>query len=162
MASRSLGTYLNNHLAGSVGALELLQQLKDEDAGTKDGAVLAALYAEISAERQALEDLMAQLGITTSATRQASAWLTEKLTEVKLRLDDPDGQALRRFEALEALSLGITGKTALWNALAIASATAPELGRRDYARLIAQSERQFALVEGLRREAAGEALGGAT
>src|SRR3982751_6232037 len=91
MANRSLTTYLNNHVAGSVMALELLEQLKDEGAGAKDGPVLATLHTEISADRQTLEDLMTEMGITTSLPQQASAWLTEKLSEVKLRLDDPEG-----------------------------------------------------------------------
>jgi hypothetical protein len=157
--NRSLATYLNNHLAGAVMALELLEQLKEEGAGSKEGPALATLKAEISADRQTLEDLMADLGITTSLPQQASAWLTEKLSEVKLRLDDPEGKALRRLESLEALALGITGKEALWHSLAAAAETAPELARRDYPRLIWRAEQQVEVVEGLRREAAREALG---
>jgi hypothetical protein len=159
MANRSLTTYLNNHVAGSVMALELLEQLKDEGAGSKEGQTLASLHAEISADRQTLEALMAEMGITTSLPQQASAWLTEKLSEVKLRLDDPEGTALRRLESLEALALGITGKEALWRSLAVAAETSPELARGDYAELISRAEQQFSVVEGLRREAAREALG---
>lgn len=162
MANRSLATYLNNHLAGSVMALELLERLKQEGASSKEALGLATLYAEISADRQTLEDLMAELGITTSLPRQASAWLTEKLSEVKLRLDDPAGTALRRLESLEALSLGITGKQALWHALTIAAETEPVLARRDYAELIRRGDQQFSLAEGLRRQAAREALGSTT
>src|SRR5262245_756098 len=118
MANRALATYLNNHLAGSVMALKLLEQLKDEGAGANEGPVLDSLHAEISADRQTLEALMAELDITTSLPQQASAWLTEKLSEVKLRLDDPEGKDLRRLESFEALALGITGKKSLWHSLA--------------------------------------------
>jgi hypothetical protein len=159
VTNRSLATYLNNHVAGSVIALELLEQLKAEGDDAEEGATLGRLHAEISAERQTLEALMAELDITTSLPQQASAWLTEKMSEVKLRLDDPSGRALRRLESLEALSLGITGKTALWHSLAVAAETAPELARLDYAQLIKQSQQQFDVVEHLRLEAAREALG---
>ena len=140
-------------------ALELLEHLKEEGAGAKEGPVLDTLYAEINADRQTLEALLAELEITTSVSQQASAWLTEKLSEIKLRLDDPEGTALRRLESLEALALGITGKEALWHSLAVAAETAPELARRDYANLISRAKHQFEVVEGLRREAAREALG---
>ena len=159
MANRSLATYLNNHVAGAVMALELLERLKEEGAGAKEGPVLATLHTEISADRQTLEALMTELGITSSVPQQASAWLTEKLSEVKLLLDDPEGMALRRLESLEALALGITGKEALWHSLAVAAETAPELARRDYAQLINSAEQQRDVVENLRREAAREALG---
>src|SRR6476619_1448768 len=99
MANRSLAIYLNNHLAGSVMALELLDQLKQEGAGTNEGPVLDRLHTEISADRQTLEALMAEQGITMNLPQQASAWLTEKLSEVKLRLDDPSGKELRRLES---------------------------------------------------------------
>jgi hypothetical protein len=102
---------------------------------------------------------MEELDITTSLPQQASAWLTEKLSEVKLRLDDPEGKALRRLESLEALALGITGKEALWHSLAVAAETAPELARPDYAQLIKRAQQQVDVVEGLRLEAAREALG---
>lgn len=159
MANRSLATYLNNHVAGSVLALELLQQLKEQDAGTREGALLDTVHAEICADRQTLEDLLVALGIATSVPQQASAWLTEKLSEIKLRLDDPSGQALWRLESLEALSLGITGKTALWHSLAAVAETSPVLAGRDYASLIRRSQQQFDVVEDLRRQAAREALG---
>ena len=63
--------------------------------------------------------------VAESRTRKATAWLTEKVTELKLRLDDPAGGALRLLEALEAVSLGIEGKRALWRALAAAAEDAP-------------------------------------
>ena len=89
MANDSIATYLNDHLAGSVVALELLDQLEEERAGTSEASILADVHSDIVADRQELEALMAQLEITASQPRQATAWLTEKLSELKLRLDDP-------------------------------------------------------------------------
>ena len=108
---------------------------------------------------QELEALMAQLGIAVSAPRKATGWLVEKLSELKLRLDDAGDGALRRLEALETISLGIAGKEALWHALAAAAAEAPELGGLDYARLARRAAKQRAVVESLRLRAAQEAFG---
>ncbi len=159
MANKSLATYLNDHLAGSVVALELLDHLEQDGAGTDQASILAGVHADIAADRQELEAFMAQLGITVSAPRKATGWLVEKLSEIKLRLDDAGDGALRRLEALETISLGIAGKEALWHALAAAAEAAPELRELDYARLGQRAATQRAVVEELRLLAAKEAFG---
>jgi hypothetical protein len=159
MANESLTTYLNDHLAGSVVALELLDHLEEDGAGIAQASILADVHADIQADRQELEAFMAQLGIGVSAPRTATGWLVEKLSEIKLRLDDAGDGALRRLEALETVSLGIAGKQALWHALAAAAEEVPELGGLDYARLGRRAESQREAVETLRLHAAKEALG---
>ena len=159
MANESLATYLNDHLAGSVVALELLDHLEEDGAGTAEASILAEVHADIEADRQELEAFMAQRGIAVSAPRKATGWLVEKLSELKLRLDDAGDGALRRLEALETVSLGIAGKQALWHALAAAAEDAPELNGLDYARLGRRAETQRAAVERLRLHAAREAFG---
>ncbi len=159
MANESLATYLNDHLAGSVVALELLDHLEEDGAGTAEASLLAGVHADIAADRQELDAFMVQLGITVSAPRKATGWLVEKLSELKLHLDDAGDGALRRLEALETISLGIAGKAALWHALAAAADQAPELGGLDYPRLGQRAAAQRAVVESLRLCAAQEALG---
>ena len=159
MANESLATYLNDHLAGSVLALELLDHLVVERTEAAEARILADVRAEILADRQLLEAFMARLSIAVSRPRQATAWLTEKLSELKLLLDDPGHGALRRLEALEAVSLGILGKQALWQALSAAAADAPELDQLDYADLVRRATEQHRVVETLRLHAAREALG---
>src|SRR5688572_12277516 len=127
MVNESLATYLNDHLAGSVVALELLDHLQEDGAGAAEVSILAGVHAAIEAERQELEACMAQRGIAVSAPKKATGWLVEKLGELKLHLDDAGDGALRRLEALETVSLGIAGKQALWHALAAAAEDAPEL-----------------------------------
>jgi hypothetical protein len=159
MPNESLATYLNDHLAGSVVALELLDHLEGDGARTAEASMLAGVRADIEADRQELEAFMAQLGIAVSAPRKATGWLVEKLSELKLRLDDAGDGALRRLEALETVSLGIAGKQALWDALAAAVEDAPELSSLDYTRLGQRAEAQRAVVENLRLRAAQEAFG---
>ncbi len=159
MTNESLTTYLNDHLAGSVVALELLDHLEEDDAGTARASMLADVHTDIEADRQELEAFMAQLGIAVSEPRKATGWLVEKLSEIKLHLDDAGDGALRRLEALETVSLGIAGKQALWDAMAAAAKEAPELGGLDYARLGRRAETQREVVERLRLRAAQEAFG---
>ncbi|MCD6072567.1 MAG: hypothetical protein K0S42_3083, partial [Microvirga sp.] len=106
MANDALATYLNDHLAGAVAALELLEHIETQQSGTPDAAILASVRADIEEDRALLEQLMGGMAIPESKPRQVTAWLTEKVGEVKLRLDDPGHGALQRLEALESISLG--------------------------------------------------------
>ena len=104
------------------------------------------------------QELMQRAGVRQSRPRQAAAWITEKIAELKLRLDDPTDGSLRLLESLEALSLGIEGKHALWDALASAAAAAPALQETDYTGLKQRAEDQRRRVETHRLDAAKGAL----
>lgn len=158
MAKHHVGTYLNDHLAGSVVALELLEYLEGQSSETALRHFVAGLRADIVEDRRELEGLMGRLGVMRSGPRQAMAWLGEKATELKLRLDDLAGGELRVLEALEAVALGIDGKRALWRSLAAAAANEPALRGPDYARLERRAEEQRGRIEAVRLEAARAAL----
>jgi hypothetical protein len=153
-----LATYLNDHLAGSVVAIELMEHLEATFAGTPVAVFVAELRADVETDRRELQALMAQFQIAESRARKASAWLAEKFTELKLRLDDPAGGELRLFESYEALSLGIEGKRSLWRALSAAAEATPALQIADYARLTQRAEEQRRRVEAQRLEIAKIAL----
>ena len=159
MAARNLATYLNDHLAGSTVALDLLEHLERSHAGTPEARFAAELRAEIAADRRELEGVMSRLQIGESRPRKATAWLSEKMTELKLRMDDPADGALRRLEVFDAVSVGIEGKRLLWRALGAAAETMPELRGTDYGRLERRAEEQRHSLETLRLEAAKAALG---
>jgi hypothetical protein len=158
MASKHVAIYLNDHLAGSVVAVELLEHLDATHKGTPLESFVAQLSTDIEADRQELKSLMDRLGVAESHTRKASAWLAEKVTELKLVVDDPADGELRLFESLETLSLGIEGKRALWLALSSAAEEAPELRVADYERLVRRAEEQRSRVELVRLEVAKRAL----
>jgi hypothetical protein len=158
MGNEHIATYLNDHLAGSVIALELLDHLIATYSEADLTAFFRQLRADIAADRDELQGLMKHLDIGESRTRKASAWLAEKMTELKLRLDDPKAGALRLFESLEALSLGIEGKRSLWIALTAAAEKTPLLRILDYERLKRRAQEQRDGVEKLRIETASEAL----
>jgi hypothetical protein len=158
MSREGLITYLNDHLAGSVAALELLDHLIRLQPGTAGERALVAVRSEVEKDRQTLQGLLHEVGGKESRVRQVAAWLTEKLGRAKLRLDDPGSGELQMLEALEALALGIQGKAALWRALAVASAQVPQVRHLNFAALEEQAQNQFQRVDSLRLQAAPAAL----
>jgi hypothetical protein len=153
--SKHVATYLNDHLAGSAAALELLTELQARP-GLKQWA--DDLHGDISEDRHELELLMDRLGVAQSRPRQAAAWITEKLAELKTRVDDPAGGPLQLLELLEALALGICGKEALWTALQATASRVPGLLGVDYPRLIDRAVAQRRRVEDRRLAAAAAAF----
>ena len=147
-----LSDYLNDHLAGSVGALELLDRLIEACEGKPLERFFRDLRREIKEDQAQLEELMAKLGASESSVRKAGAWLAEKLSRPKIELGE--GQEIGIFLALEALHLGISGKRSLWRALRAASRTVPELGRLDYSGLEKRAIEQCERVEARRLEIA--------
>lgn len=158
MADDHIATYLNDHLAGSVVAVELMENLESVFAGKPIAAFVAGLRVEVEEDVRDLKGIMQRLDISESRTRKVSAWVTERFTELKLRMDDPTGGELRLFESLEALSLGIEGKRSLWMSLSTAAEGTPQLRIADYQRLKQRAEDQRARVEAERLEAAKLAL----
>jgi hypothetical protein len=154
-----LTTYLNDHLAGSVAAMELLGHLRDSASGTERERLFTALQTEVEEDQEVLKRLLHDLGGKESRVRKAAAWLTEKLGEAKLKLDDPGSGQLRLLEALESLGLGILGKLALWRSLEVAREQVPALRELDFARLKSRAVAQHDRVESERVRVARTAFG---
>ena len=140
-----LRDYLNDHLAGAVGALELLDRMIEACQGKPLERFFRDLRRDIEEDQGQLKELMAKLGVSESTVRKAGAWVAEKFSRSKIDVGEGSKEEIGIFLALEALVLGITGKRSLWRALQAASRTVPELGRLDYSglekRAIAQCER---------------------
>jgi hypothetical protein len=158
MSVRHLDTYLNDHLAASVGAIELLDYLASAYKDSAIGQFALDLHEEVSADQHELKAIMKGLNIGLSVPRRVSAWVAEKFAHVKLRFDDPQGGTFRLLEATEALSLGIEGKKTLWRTLSKIAETVGELKVLDYDKLIQRADEQRARVESVRLEAAQASL----
>ena len=149
-----LSDYLNDHLAGSVAALELLDRLVETYSGKPLERFFRELRDDIRADQNQLEELIAKLGIKESTVRKAGAWIAEKFSRPKIDLEADSNAGLGLFLALEALVLGITGKRSLWRALGAASRAVPELARLDYSGLEKRAIDQCERVEARRLEIA--------
>ena len=155
---KELTNYLNDHLAGSVGALELLDRLIETYREKPLGRFFQGLRDDIHEDQEQLKELIQKLGIEESAVRKASAWIAEKLSRAKIELSAEAEGEIGLLLALEALVLGITGKRSLWRALQAASRTVPQLARLDYAGLEKRAIEQCERVEAKRLEAARTAF----
>lgn len=153
-----LSSYLNDHLAGAVAALELIEHLAKKFHGTALEACLAELHNDVTADEQVLRDLLKTWDVNESAVRKAGAWIAEKFGRVKFALGDYEENGPGLLEALEALALGITGKQLLWRSLARASETIPELRGPDYRKLEERAVTQREIVEEKRLAAASTAF----
>jgi hypothetical protein len=154
--SDPLATYLHDHLAGAVVAINLLEALHDQHGGEPLGQFAAELLVEVEADRAVLQRLAERVGAGPSGLKEATAWLGEKVSRLKLRRRAAGG--LGTFEALEALALGILGKLALWRALAVMSAVDARLHGVDFDHLAARAQAQHARVEERRLETARTTL----
>ena len=150
----NISDYLNDHLAGSVAALELLDRLVETYAGKPLERFFRELRDDIRRDQEQLEELIAKLGLKESAVRKAGAWIAEKFSRPKIDLEADSKSELGLFLALEALVLGITGKRSLWRALDAASRGMPALARLDYSGLEKRAIDQCERVEARRLEIA--------
>jgi hypothetical protein len=154
--AKYLGIYLDDHLAGATGGLELAKRAAGEHEGTELGAFLAQLRGEIAEDRRALEALMDQLDVTPCMVKQVVTWAAEKAGRLKPNGELRGRSPLTPFVELEALSLGIEGKRLMW--VALREVDGLPLSEERRAELEARAERQRAGVEEHRRRLARHAL----
>ena len=156
MAKDALASYLNDHLAGSAAALDLLQRMRDANEGNEVGETVADLHEAIKQDRAALETIMQSLDVDVSSLRQAGGRAVEKVSRVKLDEWATGDRDLSLLLETEALALGIEGKMAGWCSLK--QLPAGRLDDVDLDGLIGRARQQRATVEELRLAAARAAF----
>jgi hypothetical protein len=87
--------------------------------------------------------------------KEAAAWVAQKVGRFKFRLSEPIGV----FEAVEALSLGVLGKLALWKALDCLASTDDRMVGLPLEDLMARAMDQHKQLEALRLQLASTAIG---
>lgn len=153
-----LEIYLQDHYAGAVGALELLEHLEKAHAEDSLGAFFGELRAEVKQDHEQLRHLMTALDLEPSSVRNAGAWMAEKFGRAKIGFTAGEDNRLRLLQSLETLFLGITGKKVLWRALREARASSSILQRTDFDLLETRADDQLQRVETQRLAAARAAL----
>jgi hypothetical protein len=153
-----LATYLNDHLAGATAGRELARRAAASNEGSPLGDFLEGLAVEIDEDRDALLALMAALDVGVDRLKVLGGWTVEKLGRLK-----PNGKLLgysplSRLLELEALSLGVTGKLGLWQALEEVALSERAIAVIDLPGLQERAERQLQQLERNRLDAAPKAL----
>jgi len=155
---KELDSYLNDHLAGSVGALELTAHWTQLHRGKPLGIFFSHIDAEIRADQNVLRNLMHHLGVEESSLRRAGAWAAEKVGRVRLMIAGGEQGSLGLVLTLEGLIMGIIGKKLLWRSLAAANLA--ELNGYDFRELERRAEQQIDRIEAERIRAARLVLTG--
>jgi hypothetical protein len=155
-----VGTYLNDHLAGSTMGLELARRAAANNRSTPLGRALVQLAGEIEEDRSALEDVMRRLEVGKDRLKLAVSWSAEKLGRLKLNGELLSYSPLSRLEEIELILLGVEGKLALWRALRHRLGDDPRLRGVDLEGLIQRAGSQARRLERHRLRAAEDVIPG--
>jgi hypothetical protein len=156
---KDLDSYLNDHLAGSISALELIAHWAVVHKGEPLGNFFVETEKEIKADQDTLRDVMSILGIEESKVRQAGAWVAEKVGRARLIIAGDEAGSLGLVLTLEGLIMGVTGKKLMWRALA--AAKLPQLNGYNFEDLQRRAEQQVERIEAERISAIRQAFAGA-
>jgi hypothetical protein len=153
-----LGTYLQDHYAGSAAGIELFRRAAQQQSDPAARTALTALVEEVENDRAALERFLAAVGKRPDPVKNAGAWLAEKLSRLK-----PNGELLHRSPLsdvieLEGLRLAVEGKAAGWRVLRRLAEDEDRFDRSELDRLLKSAADQIDLLEKLRITAAERAF----
>ena len=156
---KDLDSYLNDHLAGSISALELIAHWVEVHKGEPLGSFFVEIEREIKADQDMLRDVMRTLGVEESKMRQAGAWAAEKVGRARLMIAGDEKDSLGLVLTLEGLIMGVTGKKLLWRALAAAKLS--RLNSYNFEQLQRRAEQQVERIEAERISAVRQVFAGA-
>jgi hypothetical protein len=158
MADKAIDVYLNDHLAGAMLGTDLAEQIQAQNDGTPLGDVMKSLAPQIEQDRQTLIGLMEQLDSSKNPVKQATAWVAEKASRVKLSGMTSGEPELGTFMSLETLALGVRGKACLWTALKQVADQHPPIASLNLDELIDRAHTQQDVLERERLAAGRRAL----
>ena len=154
-----LGIYLNDHLTGATGGLELFRRAAGAHRETEAGPVLERLTAEVEADRDTLLGIMRALGVPVRHYKVIGGWAAEKAGRLKLNGRLLSRSPMSSVVEFEGLHLGVLGKAAGWRLLRTLAETDPRLDAVELDRLIERAQRQAEEIDALRLQAGSEAFG---
>lgn len=153
-----LGIYLRDQLALGLAWRELAKRAARNNRGSQLGDALDRVATGITEDVATFRMILRRLETPTSAVKNCLACAAERVARLK-----PNGRLrsyspLSRFEELEFLMMGITGKIQLWQTLRDLANLAQRLPDVDFADLISRAEQQRAELEPFRVQAGTEAF----
>ena len=157
---RNLDSYLNDHLAGSISALELIAHWVEVHKAEPLRLFFVEIEREIKADQDKLRGIMRTLGVEESKMRKAGAWAAEKVGRARLIIAGDEPGSLGLVLTLEGLIMGVTGKKLLW--VALAAAKLPRSNSYNFEQLQRRAEQQIERLEAERMLAIRQAFTGVT
>jgi len=156
---KDLDSYLNDHFAGSISALEVIAHWAEAHKGERLGSFFVEIEREIKADQETLRDVMRNLGVEESKVRQVGAWAAEKIGRARLIIAGDEPGRLGLVLTLEGLIMGVTGKKLLW--VALEAAKLPRLNSYNFEQLQRRAEQQVERIEAERISAVRQTFAGA-
>lgn len=150
--------YLNDHLAGATGACEIARNAVQKLAGSPHRDFMTQFLGEVDEDRVTLEEMIRTVGGTPNPMKQASAWIMEKVSRIKLSPGGLGSEEMSALLTIETLCIGVEGKICLWAGLKEVANDIEKLNAYDFDELIARARSQRDGLETERLAAARAAL----
>jgi hypothetical protein len=155
-----LAVYCNDHLAASVGGIELVKRMLGEHRATEYEGPLTQLLSELQEENASLKTQMTNLGFPIRRYKQLALWVGEKVSRAKLNGRLVGRSPLSDLIEFEFLASAVRGKRSGFETLREVAEVEPRLDKAELDRLIAQANRQYDWLTHARREVAAAVFGG--
>ena len=155
-----LAVYCNDHLASSVGGIELVKRMLNEHRTTDYEQPLEQLLGELREEKSSLESMMRGIGLPIRLYKLAAVWVGEKAARLKLNGRLVSRSPLSDLVEFEFLASAVRAKRSGFETLRTVAEVEPRLPVGEIDRLIRQANRQFEWLTHARREVAATVFGG--
>ncbi|MGY1620055.1 hypothetical protein ACI797_25230 [Geodermatophilus sp. SYSU D00691] len=155
-----LAVYCNDHLAASVGGIELVKRMLGVHGGTAYEGPLTQLLAELREENSSLETQMQAVGFPVRRYKQAALWVGEKVSRAKLNGRLLERSPLSDLVEFEFLASAVRAKRSGFETLREVAEIDGRLDGAELDRLIEQADRQHEWLTRARREVAARTFGG--
>jgi hypothetical protein len=155
-----LAVYCNDHLAASVGGIELVKRMLGEHRTSDYEGPLTQLLAELREENASLEAQMAAMDFPVRRYKQAALWVGEKLSRAKLNGHLLSRSPLSDLVEFEFLASAVRSKRSGFETLREVAEVDHRLDKAELDRLIDQANKQFQWLSAARREVAASVFGG--
>jgi hypothetical protein len=155
-----LGIYCNDHLAASVGGIELVRRMLNEHRGTDHEGPLTELLAQLREENRSLQTQMRNMGFPIRHWKVAALWVGEKLSRGKLNGRLLSRSPLSDLVEFEFLASAVRAKRSGFETLREVAEVEPRLDRAELDRLIEQANQQYQWLSDARRQVAASVFGG--
>jgi hypothetical protein len=153
-----LGIYLNDHLAGATGGVELAKRLASNFRRSPHSQALQRIAADVEQDRNSLLEVMRRLDVPVNRVKVSAGWLGEKIGRLKMNGNLFHRSPLSSLVELEAMYLGVQGKAAGWRVLRAESGKHQSLDPQEFDELITRADEQEQTLEAVRRDVAERAF----
>lgn len=117
MSDPHVGTWLNDHHALAIGAIELARRCRRENAYAPYAEKLDHVIRELETTKSCIEEVLDDMDRTPDRIKDVASWLAEKFGRLKLNNRLTSYSALSRLEELETLLVMCASIGVMWRSL---------------------------------------------